>query len=552
MDIKVSVIVPVYNVENYIEQALNSLLGQTLSDLEIIAVDDGSSDKSGEILDQYAQEYPQRIEVLHIQNSGAGNARNEGLKRAKGKYIGFLDSDDWVAEDMYETLYNKAEKGYDIVVCNLVRTCFENDLQEREVKAYGGMTPISTKEFIKRAYNTASPCNKLFSRHFLEMVNLNFPEIPYEDFGFVPVLMTYASKVAYIDAKLYYYRARINSITSCQTYDDAILHKIEAYEYCLRNCNQEKREYLLYALINKLNEDISAFSQYEWYFKQYLKSLLNEIEGSPYLQSSCRDIKFDKRLSDPGIPPLLHIFCIGRTLQADRLLQLKQTFPQFAIKIWDETNFKVEEFPFLKKALKKGCFDYINDYAKLEVLYHEGGIAIDPIMELNKRFTSCMKYRLVFGAECPDKIHTYVIAAFPKQDFLLNLITTYYFCPYTDELLPLSLRVRDCLYALGQLKISGKFQMVDHMNLAILAPSQLLYPMDIKRSWGSYCGEPGKKALYRQYVCSEYCDIKENGTVPNKTIKELQNKINAYQRSTCWRITRPVRIVGDILKRMKG
>ena len=100
MDIKVSVIVPVYNVENYIEQALNSLLGQTLSDLEIIAVDDGSSDKSGEILDQYAQEYPQRIEVLHIQNSGAGNARNEGLKRAKGKYIGFLDSDDWVAEDM--------------------------------------------------------------------------------------------------------------------------------------------------------------------------------------------------------------------------------------------------------------------------------------------------------------------------------------------------------------------------------------------------------------------------------------------------------------------
>lgn len=77
--------------------------------------------------------------------------------------------------------------------------------------------------------------------------------------------------------------------------------------------------------------------------------------------------------------------------------------------------------------MENECFDFINDYAKLEVLYHEGGIAIDPIMELNKRFTSCMKYRLVFGAECPDQIHTYVIAAFPKQDFLLNLITTYYF-----------------------------------------------------------------------------------------------------------------------------
>ncbi len=106
---KVSIIVPVYNVENYLERCINSLRNQTLRDIEIILVDDSSTDSSLEICNKMAME-DSRIKVIHKVNGGAGLARNEALRIATGEYIGFLDSDDFVEEDMFKTLYDKAEK----------------------------------------------------------------------------------------------------------------------------------------------------------------------------------------------------------------------------------------------------------------------------------------------------------------------------------------------------------------------------------------------------------------------------------------------------------
>src|SRR5699024_672263 len=101
-------------------------------------------------------------------------------------------------------------------------------------------------------------------------------------------------------------------------------------------------------------------------------------------------------------------------------------------------------------------------------------------------------------------------------------------------------------------KVSGQFQYVPHLQLAILSPSQLLYPLDIRRNWGAYCGGEQEKEIYCQYSCDEYSNKKENGILFDKKLKELQSKLNAYQQSTCWKITRPIRIVGDIIKRIKG
>ena len=104
---KVSIIVPVYNVENYLERCISSLRNQTLEDIEIILVDDSSTDSSLEICNKMAME-DSRIKVIHKENEGAGLARNEALRVATGEYIGFLDSDDFVEADMFKTLYDKA------------------------------------------------------------------------------------------------------------------------------------------------------------------------------------------------------------------------------------------------------------------------------------------------------------------------------------------------------------------------------------------------------------------------------------------------------------
>ena len=110
-EIKVSIIMPVYKVENYVAKAIESIQNQTLTDFEFLIVDDGTPDRSGEICDQYAERDP-RITVIHKENSGAPSARNIAIDMAKGKYLYFLDSDDWAEPMMLEELYNLAEINY--------------------------------------------------------------------------------------------------------------------------------------------------------------------------------------------------------------------------------------------------------------------------------------------------------------------------------------------------------------------------------------------------------------------------------------------------------
>ena len=120
-NIKVSIIVPVYNSEKYLQTLINSLIAQTLKEIEIIVIDDGSTDSSGKILDDYQSEL-EKIKVIHKQNAGVSAARNTGLEVASGEYIGFVDSDDWIEKDMYEKLYNTAKlKNCNVVICNFER-----------------------------------------------------------------------------------------------------------------------------------------------------------------------------------------------------------------------------------------------------------------------------------------------------------------------------------------------------------------------------------------------------------------------------------------------
>lgn len=119
MDDLISIIIPVYNVENYIEKCLDSIVNQTYRNLQIILIDDGSTDGSGLICDVYAKR-DERIQVVHQKNSGVSKARNKGLSLVKGKYVGFCDADDWIEQDMYEYLYNLLKHTkYSIAVCGV-------------------------------------------------------------------------------------------------------------------------------------------------------------------------------------------------------------------------------------------------------------------------------------------------------------------------------------------------------------------------------------------------------------------------------------------------
>ena len=210
--IKISIIVPVYNIASYVAKCIESLLGQTLSGIEIILVDDGSSDESGRICDKYRLRDP-RILVIHKKNGGLSSARNAGIDAASGKYIGFVDGDDWVSVNMYQELYYLAESEKAQIVSCKYREVYEEDA----VGASGKKTfsTLSQKNALKRFFLrqiSESVCDKLFLRTMFS--DIRFPEGEInEDTCVVVKLLLQSRKVVFLERELYFYRKRTGSIT---------------------------------------------------------------------------------------------------------------------------------------------------------------------------------------------------------------------------------------------------------------------------------------------------------------------------------------------------
>ena len=205
---KLSIIVPVYGVEKYIDKCLNSLVKQSLKEIEIIVVNDGTKDNSQKIIDKYVKKYPDKIKSYIKENGGQGSARNYGLKKTTGEYIGYVDSDDFVEKDMYKKLYNKAkENNYDIVVCGNYNV--SEDYQNKNIDAFinNYNTDLENIFFGKMAV-----WNKIYKRDILIKNKLEFKEkVWYEDLAFTLKAIMNSNTFAFIDETLYDYLIREGS-----------------------------------------------------------------------------------------------------------------------------------------------------------------------------------------------------------------------------------------------------------------------------------------------------------------------------------------------------
>lgn len=208
---KISIIVPVYGVELYISQCIESLIGQTYKNIEIILVDDGSKDRSGIICEEYAAN-DRRIIVLHKQNGGSSSARNYGLERATGDWIMYVDGDDWIEPATIEMLLKKAnETKADIVFADF---WFNNPDEQSESRIYDWNKPYpdGLKEYISTPWTT--PWGNIHKKNLYTDNNLRSPEgIDYcEDFHLIVRLCYFAKSIAKISKPFYHYRQRETSI----------------------------------------------------------------------------------------------------------------------------------------------------------------------------------------------------------------------------------------------------------------------------------------------------------------------------------------------------
>lgn len=235
---KISIIVPIYNVEKYINKCVDSILGQTFKDFELILVDDGSPDRCGKICDEYAQK-DARVKVVHKENGGLSDARNRGIEEAKGEYIGFVDSDDYIDKDMYEILYDSLiENNADISVCG-VYDCYSDRIAQNNID--GKMHVFSNQEALKEVLYgkklTAFAVNKLYKREVFD--NMRFPVGKiYEDSFLIPTIFANSEKIVLVSVPKYYYLHREGSITSFK-FSEKFFDVIEASEINLELVNNK-------------------------------------------------------------------------------------------------------------------------------------------------------------------------------------------------------------------------------------------------------------------------------------------------------------------------
>lgn len=285
----ISVIVPVYNVEKYIDRCLDSLVNQTYKDLEIIIVNDCSPDNCEMIIKDYEKKYDNVIYIKNSNNKGLSFSRNVGLKRASGDYIGFIDSDDYVSCNYFESLINTMEKeNADVVVCDMN---IVNEFDATTNRCICGSKSNKKNNFINNGL-AASACNKLFKRENIEKYKFEEGKIN-EDISVVIPTMVHANKVAYNDEVFYNYIQRENSIQNSYISDkrfDIFYGVKQALERINDDDNfSEYKEAIIYHqliifLIYFLPKEPSILRLSKLFKKFYALSKGYNIENNKYLK----------------------------------------------------------------------------------------------------------------------------------------------------------------------------------------------------------------------------------------------------------------------------
>ena len=266
----ISVIVPVYNVEKYLSRCVDSILHQTYKDFELILVDDGSSDKCPQICDDYAQ-YDQRVRVIHKENGGLSDARNVGTEAAKGEYLIFIDSDDWIRQDSLEVLVSAAEK-YDAQVSLARFILVFEDEEQPDMKIGCALDRClsggdALKEILYGRLFGTTACGYLIKTDVARAYP--FPIGKYNEDDFTTFNYYLASKtVAVIDADLYYYFQRSGSIMHREDIR-VVVDQLDAADYIKNSCIKEGGDIIRAAGLSRFSSYCQVLLDYKYIKNDY-------------------------------------------------------------------------------------------------------------------------------------------------------------------------------------------------------------------------------------------------------------------------------------------
>lgn len=564
---KVSVIVPVYNVEKYLEKCLDSLVKQTLDEIEIIVVNDGSTDHSQGIIERFAQLYPEKVFGYVKTNGGLGDARNFGIDHAHGDYIGFVDSDDWVDGKMFQLMYDMAvEEHKDVVMCDLI-TINDGWAQGHVTKGFQLCEDIEARyitmyEYILNSLSPSFAWNKIYKRELFRIKR--FPEIWYEDMGCSPVLLSYCNAIGYLPIALYYYRQRATSITA-NSHDHRNRDVIKAWEICLTEGNQYYAEAMEAAVYKSIVTFLSFRPIEAEYYLEFAQNNKHRFMKNTVIRNWIRDGVQEDLFKKKLIPKKIHYFWFGGNPKSELIQRCieswKRNAPDFEIIEWNETNCDMHVNSYVEEAVAAKKWAFVADYFRLEKVAEHGGIYFDTDVELMQNPSILRLNSAFFAFETKSGVNASAFGAVPHHPVIDELWKSY----RNDHLLnkdgalntsnTIVVRVTKSLMKYG-LNMNGQEQMLSN-GVKIYPPNVLTLDMfdgkiiaqhhydcswwDVKVGVINY-----KNTVLRDFFEQSYWYQDENVVRERDYYK---SECERLENTTCWKITKPIRILGDFIKR---
>ena len=555
----VSVIVPIYKVENYLFRCVDSLVKQTLKEIEIILVDDGSPDHCGTMCDAYAKQ-DIRIKVIHKLNGGLPSARNAGLDAAKGEYVGFVDSDDWVAPDMFELLYTHAKEiGAEMAVCDYA-------MVGSTVQDVAGMT--AEQDIGKIILNGIKPiaCNKIFKadNYFRFYEHLKFAE----DRPTVIPFLTRCTKVAYVPKTLYFYYQRESSIADQYSRNACFEFDIQSLRLTIEDCEPKYRKQVVKYCLDVITwtVDNKRRSTCKADMIEFLQELSPKLIRNRYLKNNKT---IGGYLTAETIPKVLVYanFGGGAELTPAQVV-CRNSWDRYASDLekveLNEKNCDIVAAPkCVREAFEKGIYDFAGDYFRVRYIYDNGGLAVDNFVKFNLPVGGVRAEQVFFGYKNQKEINGHFFGALPRSAVIGDVLQTYSQDSILNEDFEWSLaeRIRSVLAQYGlKWGSSGNTQLLED-NVRLYSLEYLSRCIDPAVGVAQIFDDFHLAAEQHGYVLLEFETAQERflgGSTASADIKGLQYKIsvltrevNRIKNSRSWRITRPLRILRNLFRRHK-
>ena len=566
----ISVLIPVYNSAEHLRLCMNSLINQSFEDYEIIAVNNGSEDNSLEILEEYAQEYPDKVFVYTIEHSNfVGTGRNYGISKARGQYLYICDSDDIVEKHALTWLHGRAEYYKADVVYGYFN--FVN-LQNNTVKIMGrdGERAVTTGELILTG---ADYWRRLYKKSLIDEVIEKVGPIPentnFDDVAWLPVVNSYAKVIRSADRPIYNYFRRTQSTVGGYS-PNVVEYSIISEQYAMDNCNPKYREYAeLYVARRIKNNLISRWIYTDKLVEQIKKnwdvfSKNKLITGEKDLYNKLSDYN---ELADEPMPETIYLNGFGAGFSDDDINSVKEkAFNECNCVVLNESNCDVNKNRFTKEAYKNSEFKLLGAYFALENIYENGGIYITKNIDIERPFNSLRYFNAFFAYKNITEFSEEIFGGIKGNPVIKSIINTFVEERYKNIFMPLGERITNIICVKYGVKMNGTTDLFSN-GFALLGPSVTVadtyYGQDNPGNF-HVCSHNYKDtdSSDKQYItlekasvaalsCSASGNVIVNRKEDSQELQFYKNRVSLIEQSGAYRLAVLLGRIGNKLKVFK-